>query len=49
MSGINCVKNYEYSILVKKTRGIKKNRKKTEKKCACIDIYTYYSRCCGKF
>ena len=31
MSGINSVKNYKYFILVKKSRGIKKTKKKTEK------------------
>ena len=31
MSGINSVKNYKYSILVKKNRGIKKTKKKTKK------------------
>ena len=29
MSNINSVKNYKYSILVKKNRGIKKSKKKT--------------------
>ena len=28
MSNINSVKNYKYSILVKKNRGIKKSKKK---------------------
>ena len=43
MSGINSVKNYKYSILVKKV-GVLKRLKKDEKKCAGIGSYTYYCR-----
>ena len=43
MSGINSVKNYKYSILVKNI-GVLKRLKKDEKKCAGIGSYTYYCR-----
>ena len=42
MSGINSVKNYKYSILVKKIGVLKRLKKKDGKKCAGIGSYTYY-------
>ena len=41
MNGINSVKNYKYSFLVKKNKKFK-NLKKGEKKCAGTLIYAYY-------
>ena len=40
MSGINSVKNYKYTILVKKNRSIKKTKKKKKKNWAQTPIYT---------
>ena len=43
MSGVNSVKNYKYSILVKKNRGIKKAKKKTKKSVlASAVLYTTF-------
>ena len=43
MSGINSVKNYKYSILVKKIGVLKRLKKKKDgKKCTGIGSYTYY-------
>ena len=39
MSGINSVKNYKYSILVKKNRGIRKTKKKTKKSVLDQQLY----------
>ena len=39
MSGINSVKSYKYSILVKKKRGIKKTIKRRKKKCWHRQLY----------
>ena len=44
MSSINSVKNYEYSILVKKVKKLK-NIKNDKKWCAKTPIYTYYCLC----
>ena len=41
MSNINSVKNYKYSILVKKNRGIKKSKKKHIYIYKHFGIYTY--------
>ena len=42
MSGVNSVKNYKYSILVKKIGVLKRRKKKDEKKCASIGSSAYY-------
>ena len=42
MSSINSVKNYEYSISLKRKKKKLKNIKNDEKECAKIPIYTYY-------
>ena len=46
MSGINSVKSYKYSILVKKKRGIKKTIKRRKKKVlASAVIHTTFTSC----